>query len=338
MKFVASVSAPHPLRRGVLPVPAGMDAAVVDIDGQPIKLTHLEKIYFPDSGYRKRDLLDFYRDVADFLVPHLRGRPYSMLRYPNGIAGQSFFQKNAGARLPEWVNSAEILSDNERGRIRFVLCDNAATLLYLVNLGCIDHHVWMSRAATPQQPDFVLLDLDPGPRAGFARVLEVARAIRAVLERFEIRACLKTSGATGLHILIPLGPGHTYRQSADFAALIMRCAAERVPGLVTEIWPVRRRPPDRVYLDFRQNAYGKTLPPPYAVRPRAGAPVSTPLAWRELTPRLDPAVFTLRTLGRRLDRYGDLMSDILPGRAPQSLARLLARMESVQDLSPQKSA
>ncbi len=337
MKVVSSASA-APLRRGGLPLPAHVGEAWAEIEGQALKLSHLEKIFFPESGYRKRDLLDFYRDIADFLVPHLRERPYSMLRFPDGIQGPSFFQKNAGARLPIWVPSVEIASENARGQIRFVLCDNASTLLYLVNLGCIDHHVWMSRASTPKQPDFVLLDLDPGPRANFALVIEVARAIRAVLERFEIHACLKTSGATGLHILIPLGPGHTFRQSADFAALIMRLAAERVPDLVTEVWPVRRRPANRVYLDFRQNAYGKTLPPPYAVRPRPGAPVSTPLVWRELTARLDPSAFTLRNLGRRLDRYGDLMADILPGRHPQSLARLLARMESALASVRKKSA
>ncbi len=325
-----------PARRGGLDWPADAGEALAEVDGRGVKLTHLQKIYFPHDGYRKRDLLDFYHDIAGFLVPHLRGRPYSMLRYPEGIRGPSFFQKNAGPRLPEWIASVEVASENQRGNIRFVLCDDAPTLLYLVNLGCIDHHVWMSRAGTPKQPDFVLLDLDPGPRAGFGRVVQVAQAIRGVLEEFEIRACLKTSGATGLHILIPLAPGHSYRQSADFAALIMRLAGERVPGLVTEVWQVRRRPAGRVYMDFRQNAYGKTIPPPYAVRPRDGAPVSTPLAWRELSPRLDPAAFTLRTLGRRLDRYGDLMSDVLPGHAPQSLARILERMEPA--LRRQRSA
>lgn len=331
MKPAGETSTPR--RRGGLPIDAAAKEGLAEVDGQKLKLTHLDKLYFPAAGYRKRDLLDFYHDIADFLVPHLRGRPYSMLRYPDGIAGKSFFQKNAGERLPEWIARVRIASHNERGSIQFVLCDNAPTLLYLVNLGCIDHHVWMSRAETPQAPDFVLLDLDPGPRAGLARVIGVARAIRAVLERFEIHACLKTSGATGLHILIPLGPGHSYRQTADFAALIMRLAAGQVPELATEVWQVSRRPEGRVYMDFRQNAYGKTIPPPYAVRPREGAPVSTPLAWRELTPRLDPSAFTLRTLARRLDRYGDLMAGILPGREPQRIADLLARIEAKLDVN-----
>ncbi len=321
--------APEPHRRGPLPLPDHVGEALLVVDATPVNLTHLQKALFP-SGLRKRDLLDYNHDVADFLLPYLRDRPYTMLRYPDGIDAPPFFQKDAG-RVPAYVRTVAVPSANPRGTVRYVLCDDAPTLLYLVNAGCIDHHVWMSRAATPLAPDFVLLDLDPGPAAPFAAVVRVAQAVRHVLEACELAACLKTSGATGLHVFIPIAPGHTFEQSQQFAALILRLAAARVPELATEVWPLEQRPPDRVYLDFRQNAHGKTVPPPYSPRPRPGAPVSCPLRWSELRPSLDPARFTFAALRRRLDRFGDLFAPVRPDAPREPLASMLARVQRVAE-------
>lgn len=318
----------QPRLLGTLKLEAGAGAAQVMVDGTEVNLTHLDKRYFPD-GATKRDLLDYNHDVAEFLVPYLRDRPYTMKRYPDGIGEPPFFQKNVGPATPPWVKTARLPSGNARREVNYVLCDDLATLLYVVNAGCIDHNVSMSRIASPLAPDFVLLDLDPGPAVGFDAVVRVALALRAVLEDAEIAAYPKTSGATGIHIWIPVASGTTFAQSQQFAALLFRLAAVREPDLVTEIWSLAARPKNRVYLDYRQNAQGKTIPPPYSPRPRPGAPVSCPLLWREVRIGLDPARFTIRTMRRRLERHGDLFGATLPGAARETLAAMLARTERI---------
>lgn len=315
-----------PRRNGELGLPAHAQQALVVVDEQPLNLTHLDKAYFPD-GTSKRDLLEYSFDVAPFLLPYLRDRPYTMKRFPNGIAAPAFFQKDTAGKVPAWVRTVAMPSGNERGVVNYVLCNDTATLLYLVNLGCIDHNVWMSRAATPLAPDFVLLDLDPGPRAGFDRVVKVARIVREVLDQCEIAGYPKTSGATGMHIWVPIAPGHSFEQTQRLAALLLRVASLRAPDLMTEVWRVAARPADGVYLDFRQNANGKTIPPPYSPRPWPGAPVSCPLQWSELRPSLDPARFNIRTMRRRLDRFGDLFAPTLPGQRHDSLQSMLGRLE-----------
>lgn len=317
---------PEPRRQGPLSVPRGATQALVVMDDHAVNLTHLDKPLFPD-GTSKRDLLDYSHDVAPFLLPYLRDRPYTMKRFPNGIEAPPFFQKEAGGRVPGYVRTVAMPSGNERQQVNYVLCNDLPTLLTLVNLGCIDHNVWMSRWQTPLAPDFVLLDLDPGPRAGFNRVVKVAQILRRLLDEFEITACCKTSGATGIHIWIPIAPGHTFAQSQQLAALLLRLACARAPELMTEVWRVAARPADRVYLDFRQNAHGKTIPPPYSPRPRPGAPVSCPLRWDELKSSLDPSRFTIRTLRRRLDRYGDLFAPALPAPGHDTLAAILRRIQ-----------
>ncbi|MGH9475929.1 MAG: non-homologous end-joining DNA ligase [Terriglobales bacterium] len=317
---------PPPRLLGPLALPPHSSQALLVVDDRSVNLTNLEKPLFPD-GTRKRDLLDYSHDVAPFLLPYLRNRPYTMKRFPNGINAPPFFQKEAAGHVPPWVTTVAMPSGNARQVVNYVLCNDTTTLLTLVNLGCIDHHVWMSRASTPLEPDFVLLDLDPGPRASFADVVHVARILRALLEECEIAGYPKTSGATGLHIWIPVAPGHTFAQTQQLAALLLRLACRRAPTLTTEIWRVAARPPERVYLDFRQNAHGKTIPPPYSPRPRPGAPVSCPLQWSELRPSLDPSRFTILSLRRRLDRFGDLFAPTLPGQRHETIAAMLHRIE-----------
>ncbi|MGH9520605.1 MAG: non-homologous end-joining DNA ligase [Terriglobales bacterium] len=329
----AAIASPpaHPhARLGQLDLPRATDQALLVVDETPVNLTHLGKVLIPATAatpaITKRDLLDYNRDVSPFLLPHMRDRPYTMKRFPDGIAAPPFFQKEA--RAPAWVKTARMPSQNQREHINYALCNDLPTLLYLVNAGCIDHNIWMSRAASPLEPDFVLLDLDPGPAAPFRAVVRVAQALRALLDEFEITAFTKTSGATGMHIWIPIAPGYSFQQTQQFAALLLRMAAARLPDLVTEDWNLEHRPKDRVYLDFRQNAHGKTIPPPYSPRPRSGAPVSTPLRWSELTLRLDPARFNLTAVRRRLDRFGDLFAGCLPSIRHESLRSMLRRIQN----------
>lgn len=319
---------PGSRRLGSLPLPPSARSGTVEVDGVPIELRHLDRVMFPQDGITKRDLLDYAHDVAEFLLPHTLDRPFVLKRYPNGLAGKSFFQKEAGRQMPAWVPTIRLPSSAGREWINFVLCNDCPTLLWLVNLGCIEEHCWMSRADTPAQPDYVLLDLDPGRDAPFSMVIRVAQQLRALLDDLQIVAVPKTSGATGMHICIPVAPGHTYDQSQKLAALLLRLAALRTPELTTEVWSLARRPQDRVYLDYRQNVAGKTIPPPYSPRPRPGCPVSTPLQWQEVKPGLDPARFTLTAIRQRLDRYGDLFAGLLPGRHPQQMIDIFARIEA----------
>ena len=314
----------RPALRGPLPLPEGAVGAAFSCDGETVNLTHLTKPYFPD-GATKRDLLDYNHDVAEFLLPYLRDRPYTMKRYPDGIDAPPFFQKEA--RAPAWVPTVRMPSSNQREHVNFIVVNNTAALLYVVNSGCIDHNIWMSRRDTPLSPDFILIDLDPGPRAGFALVIRVAQALRKVLDKHGIEGFPKTSGATGMHVWIPIAPGHTFPQSQQFAALLLRMAAQAVPEAATEVWGLRRRPQDKVYLDFRQNAHGKTIPPPYSPRPHPGAPVSAPLRWDEVKAGLDPSKFTIRSMRRRLERVGDLFAGTLPNASHASLQTLLRRLD-----------
>lgn len=320
---------------GPLPLPPEAGQATVQVADTPLRLTNLGKTYFPASpgapAVRKRDLLDYNHNVAEFLLPHLRQRPYTLKRYPNGINGPFFFQKEAGPRMPSWVPRHTVHGGGARPVIHFALCNDPPTLLYLVNLGCIDHNTWMSRAQSPSAPDFVLLDLDPGPRAGFARVATVARELGRILDGAGILGLPKTSGATGIHIWIPLAPGHSFAQSSRFAEILFRLAAARLPEITTGVWSVGRRPPDRVFLDWRQNGPGKTVPPPYSPRPVPGALVSTPLRWPEVKPGLDPGQFTIHNVRRRLERWGDLFAPALPeSQRGQSIAQMLRQLEQAR--------
>ena len=307
-----------------MPLPDTAQQALFIAEDTPVNLTHLGKLFFPE-GIRKRDLLDYNYDVSEFLLPYLRDRPYTMKRFPDGITAPAFFQKEA--RAPEWVPTVRMPSQNSREHINYIECNNSATLLYVVNAGCIDHNIWLSRSTTPLSPDFILIDLDPGSRTPFGSVIQVAQALRKLLDEFEIAGYPKTSGATGMHVWIPIAPGHSFQQSQQFAALLLRMAAARLPDVATEVWGLAERPQDKVYLDFRQNAHGKTIPPPYSPRPRPGAPVSCPLRWSEVKAGLDPARFTIRTMRRRLDRYGDLFAPTLPGAPRESLQDMLRRIQ-----------
>jgi bifunctional non-homologous end joining protein LigD len=310
----------------------------IDLDGRTLHLTNLNKIYFPESKIRKRDLLAYYYRMADLILPFLKDRPIVMRRYPNGITGKSFFQKEAPSPLPQWLNTATVYSDERGGDMQYVMANDRPSLVFLTNLGCIDHNPWSSRAKSQDYPDYVFFDLDPTPDTPFSTVLRVARAIQRVLRAAQVNYFLKTSGATGFHIYLPLEPVYTYEQARTFAQVISQLVATELPKDTTLERSVSKRPRGRVLLDALQNAKGKPLASVYSVRAFPGAPVSTPVTPKELEGDINPEKWTLRTLDARLREVGDLWKDFWNKR--QTLDKpltALSREISQNKLLPAKS-
>jgi bifunctional non-homologous end joining protein LigD len=282
----------------------------LQVDGRTLALTHLNKIYFPESGIRKRDLLAYYYCIADLILPFLKDRPLVMRRYPNGIAEKAFFQKEAPESIPDWIQRARVYSDERGGEMDYVMAQDRPSLLFLTNLGCIDHNPWSSRFDHQDYPDYVFFDLDPTPGTPFTTVLRVARAIYKVLLSTRLVSYLKTSGATGFHIYVPLEPIYTYAQTRTFAAIISQMVASQLPRETTLERSVRKRPQGRVLLDALQNAKGKPLAAVYSARAHPGATVSTPVTADELmNSNIDPEAWTIKTLDTRLQAVGDLWKD-----------------------------
>jgi bifunctional non-homologous end joining protein LigD len=266
-----------------------------------VEVTRPGKVFWPEEGYTKGDLDQYYQAAAPWLLPFLARRPVVLDRYPDGINGKSFFQKRAPDFVPDWVVTNAIWSDEDGGEeSRYFLVESEEALRYLVSLGAIPLHIWHSRLDSLQSPDWCVLDLD-AKDAPFAFVVRAAREIRRLCRAIGLASFVKTSGATGLHVLLPLGDGVTYGQSKQLGAILCQIVARRLPEETSvDRLPQRRR--GRVYLDYLQNGYGKLIVAPLSVRPRRGAPVSTPLRWREVGPRLDPARFTIATVPARLRR------------------------------------
>jgi bifunctional non-homologous end joining protein LigD len=295
----------------------------IRLGGIELKLSHVDKPYFPDDGITKGDLLEYYRDVADVVVPYLRDRPETLHRQPDGIMAPGFYQKSAPEGLPSWVPTASIESDSRGEAIRYLMCQDAASLLYVVNLGCIELNPALARIGTWDRPDYLVIDLDPDD-VGFAKVIEAAVEVRRILDRLEAPSACKTSGKTGLHIYVPLGALYGWEQARTLAELIAGLAHQRLPSTTSVARPPSKRR-GRVYLDFLQNVRGQTVAAPYSVRPVPGAWVSAPLDWSEVGPGLDPAAFTLRNMRRRLERRGDLWRKVLG--PPLDLRAALERLE-----------
>ena len=288
-----------------------------------LRLTNLDKVFWPDEGITKGDLLWYYREVAPVLVPHLKDRPFTMKRYPDGIAGGHFFQKDAPKHMPDWIPRTSYLSTSRESRekrmIDYPLVNDELALLWMVNMGCIDMNAWYSRVDKPDRPDFVLFDLDPSDDVGFKETVQVALLVREALEALGLDGYAKTSGSDGIHVLVPLDRRSTYADTRRFAEVIAGALAKAHPGLVTTEWTKAKR--RGVLIDANQNGEGKTIASAYSVRPRPGAPVSTPLRWDEVTEDLDPLDFTMAVVLARVERYGDLFEPVLKER--QSLTRAL---------------
>uniref|UniRef100_C6E8Q6 DNA ligase (ATP) n=1 Tax=Geobacter sp. (strain M21) TaxID=443144 RepID=C6E8Q6_GEOSM len=282
------------------------------IDGQRLTLTNLDKVFWPEEGYTKGDVIDYYRKMARVILPYLVDRPESMYRTPHGITEGGFYQKETGDLIPPWITAREIYSKHVDKNIKFLVCQNEATLIYMANLGCIEINPWLSRLQQLNHPDYLVIDLDPEDIA-FEKVVETALAVHEVLESAGAVSFPKTSGATGIHIYVPLGARYDYDTAGGFAKLVATLAHHKVPGFTSLLRSPRQRQ-KKVYLDFLQNKPGQTLAAPYSIRPRPGATVSTPLRWEEVKPGLDPRQFTIDTIGKRLEQVGDLFQGVLgPG-------------------------
>ncbi len=289
-----------------------------------VRVTNPTKVFWPGEGYTKADLIAYYEAVAPLLLPYLRDRPLVLTRYPDGIAGKSFFQKDAPDFVPAWVRTERIYSKDAEREIDYFIVNDLETLRYVVNLGTIPLHLWGSRLGSLDRPDWLVLDLDP-KGAPFAAVVRVARRLRRILERLELPSYVKTSGATGLHILIPLGARYSHEEARTFARLLAMLAVEAEPEIATVARPLRARG-GKVYIDFVQNGHGRTIVAPFSVRPLPGAPVSCPLRWGEVTARLDPGRFTIKAAPARFEKLGDPLAPVLEGAI--DMAAALARIEA----------
>jgi bifunctional non-homologous end joining protein LigD len=301
------------------PVPA---LAAVPTDPK-LKFTHPDKIYFPESGYTKGDLIRYYDAVAPLILPHLKNRPLSLKRYPNGIRGEYFFQKNTPESYPAWLQTETIEGT------RFVLANDKTSLLYLTNLGCIDQNPWMSRVGSLDRPDFILIDIDPY-HCEFHKVVEAALLVKEKLDAIGLKGYPKTTGGDGMHVYIPIEPVYSYAQARSFAEIIARLLAAEKPKLFTTPRAVEKREKDRVYFDWMQMAESKTISAPYAVRAYAGAPVSTPLSWDEVVPTLLPSQFTIMNAPARFAERGDLFAEVIS--KPQRLEKAFAKLEKLVKL------
>jgi bifunctional non-homologous end joining protein LigD len=288
-----------------------------------LKLSNLDKLFWPEEGITKGDLLAYYRDVAPALVPHLRDRPFTMKRYPDGWSGKFFFQKDAPKHMPDWIPTRQFEASTrdrppKRRLIDFPLVGDELALLWMVNMGCIDLNTWYSRVDKPSRPDWVLFDLDPSPDVGFPETIEVALLIKQTLDLLELVSFPKTSGSEGIHILVPVARRHTYGETREFSEIVAGALARAHPGLATTEWTKAKR--RGVLIDSNQNGEGKTIASAYSVRPKAGAPVSTPLHWDEVNESLDPSAFTMDAVLARVAREGDLFEGVLTTKQSLSAA------------------
>jgi bifunctional non-homologous end joining protein LigD len=276
-----------------------------------VKTTNRTKIYFPDDGVTKGDVIDYYDQMADLILPYLKDRPESLFRTPNGINQKGFFHKDAGDEAPAWVKHIPLYSDSVKKDIDYILCNDKATLLYLANLGCIEINPWHSRVKSLDNPDYMIIDIDPSDNNTFDQVVEAANVVKGILDQAGAFSICKTSGSSGLHIYVPLGKKYDYDHAKDFANLVCMMASQLIPEFTTLERSLSKRSKDKIYMDYLQNRKGQTIASVYSMRPKKGATVSTPLDWSEVKKGLSPKQFTFKTVPERVKKTGDLFAPIL---------------------------
>jgi bifunctional non-homologous end joining protein LigD len=291
-------------------IPARGEDAVLRVGRRSVRLTNLGKTFWPEAGHTKRALLQYYADVADVLVPHLRNRAMVMKRYPNGIHGKWFFMKRTPPGHPEWLRTCEI-RHRSANVIAFPVVQDVLSLLWVVNLGCIDLNPWYARCDDTDRPDYLHFDLDPGPAAPFARVRETALVVRDALEEMDMQPLVKTSGASGMHVYVPIVRGPRQKDVWRFAKGLAQRLARDHPRLITAEYRIAARPRGRVLVDYNQNAWGRTLASIYSVRPTELATVSTPVTWREVERGVEIEDFRIDNVPARVRRRGDLWRPLL---------------------------
>ena len=308
----------HPAKRsattsataaGSVAIPHEADDVVLDVDGRKVKLTNLGKVFWPQAGITKGDLLQYYADIAPVLLPHVRERAMVMKRYPHGADGEFFFMKRAPQGRPEWIETCSI--EHASGNvIDFPIVNDMASLLWVVNLGCIDLNQWYARCDDVDRPDYLHFDLDPGDGVPFEQVLDVAQLVNETLQRLQLPTFVKTSGSKGIHVYVPIVRGPTQKQVWEVSKAIAHDLAGRHPGLMTAVYKREARPPGRVLVDYNQNAWGRTLASVYSVRPRPRASVSTPVTWAEIARGVAIEDFRLDNVPARVRATGDLWAPL----------------------------
>jgi bifunctional non-homologous end joining protein LigD len=302
-------------------IPRGVKDVELPVGGRTVRLTNLPKPFWPDLGITKRDLLQYYADVASSLLPHLRDRAMVMKRYPNGAAGDFFFMKRAPSPRPDWIELCSI--EHESGNvIDFPMIQDLPALLWVVNLGCIDLNQWYARCDDVDRPDYLHFDLDPVKGGSFDQVVETALIVRDALTGLGMPCHAKTTGSRGIHVYVPIVRGPTQKQVWNFAkSLAMGLAALR-PDLITSEYRIEKRPPDRVLVDYNQNAWGRTLASIYSVRPHPKAAVSTPVTWKEIERGIRIEDFRLDTVPARLAKMGDLWAPLVAAKGRFRLEKM----------------
>jgi len=282
----------------------------VEVNGRVVKLTNLDKLFWPKRGVTKRDLIQYYIDVAPVLLPHLKDRAMVMKRYPNGAAGDFFFMKRAPSPRPSWIEICSI--EHSSGNvINFPMIQDLASLMWVINLGCIDLNQWYARCDDVDRPDYLHFDLDPVPGASFEKVIEAALFLKVALDSLKIPSYPKTTGSKGIHIYVPIEYGPTQKQVWAFAKHFAHAVVGEAPKLLTAIYQVSKRPKGRVLVDYNQNAWGRTLASVYSVRPKDRPTVSTPLKWSELERGVALDDFRIDNVPARVRRLGDLYKPLV---------------------------
>jgi bifunctional non-homologous end joining protein LigD len=305
---------------------ADVKEATREVDGHTLKFTNLKKVFYPDEGYTKRDVINYYDAVSALILPHLKDRPLSLKRYPNGIKDQFFFQKHVPESFAPWLRTEPIDSDHNEAPINYAFAQDRASLLYLANLGCIDQNPWMSRLGSLDNPDFILIDLDP-QECPYDMIVEAAIMVKQVLDEIGLEGYPKTTGGRGMHIYIPVETDYAYEQTRTFAEVIARIVVRRKPELFTTPRSVAKRERNRVYFDWVQNAKSKTIAAPYVLRAYPGAPVATPLEWDEVRKGLNPREFNIANARERFREKGDLFAGVL--KRPQKMEKALGKLEKL---------
>ncbi len=286
------------------------DNKIITVEKQQLELTHLKKVYFPDDGITKGDIINYYNSVSKYILPYLKDRPESLKRNPNGIRDDGFFQKDMKETAPDWAETITLHSDAAKKDIEYFLCNNKSSLLYLANLGCIEINPWNSTIKNLDNPDYLILDIDPSDKNTFDEVVDIALIIKEILDKAGAASYCKTSGSSGLHIYVPLDAQYSYDECRMFAELLAHLTVEQAPEIATTERALNKRN-DKMYIDFLQNKRGQTLASVYSVRPRRGATVSMPLEWKEVKRGLHPSQFTIKNAVQRIERKGDLFKGVL---------------------------
>ena len=276
-----------------------------------VKTTNRNKIFWPKEGITKGMVIDYYNEMADYILPYLKDRPESLKRNPNGIADKGFFHKDAGDEAPDFVQSVALYSESSKKDVDYILCNNKATLIYLANLGCIELNPWHSRVKSLDKPDYMIIDIDPSEKNNFDQVIETANVFKSIFDKAAATSFCKTSGATGLHIYVPMGKKYTYEQVRSFGELVCSMVNEQIPSFTSMERNLKKRGNKHIYLDYLQNSRGQTIASIYSLRPREGATVSAPLDWKEVKKGLHPSAFDIYNMPKRVKKTGDIFSGIL---------------------------